>query len=34
MIDLIYKGAIIDRQNFDQVVRTLHWGVHLDVIVT
>ncbi len=34
MIDIVYKGAIIDRQNLDQVVRTLHWGVHLDVIVT
>lgn len=24
MIDIVYEGAIIDRQNFDQVVRTLH----------
>lgn len=32
-IDIIYRGSVIDRDDGNRVVTTLHWGVHLDDII-
>jgi hypothetical protein len=33
-IDITYRGRIIDTADGDSVVKTLHWGVHIDDIIT
>ncbi len=33
-IDIIYRGRIIDTADGNRVIRTLHWGVHIDDIIT
>ncbi len=33
-IDIIYRGRIIDTSDGNKVVRSLHWGVHIDDIIT
>jgi hypothetical protein len=33
-IDIIYRGRIIDTEDSNRVVRSLHWGVHIDDIIT
>ena len=33
-IDILYRGRIIDTAESNRVVRTLHWGVKIDDIIT
>ncbi len=33
-VDIVYRGRIIDTAEGDRVVKTLHWGFHIDDIVT